>query len=100
MTKLSELKKQWMQDADVREAYDAHAYEFEIARSLIEARSDAGLTQAEVAKRMGTTQSVIARIEGGSQLPSMKSIIRYAAAIGARPILQLVRGTPETRLDS
>jgi len=70
MTKLSELKKQWMQDADVREDYDAHAYEFEIARSLIEARSDAGLTQAEVAKRMGTTQSVIARIEGGSHTPA------------------------------
>lgn len=100
MSKLSKLKKQWMQDAGVREAYDAHAYEFEIARSLIEARSDAGLTQAEVAKRMGTTQSVIARIEGGSQLPSMKSVIRYAAAIGARPILQLVRETPETRTDS
>jgi len=100
MTKLAELKKQWMQDADTREAYEAHAYEFEIARSLIEARSDAGLTQAEVAKRMGTTQSAIARIEGGSQLPSMKSVIRYATAIGARPVLQLVRGIRETRPDN
>jgi len=99
MTKLSVLKKQWLQAADVREAYDAHAYEFEIARSLIEARSDAGLTQAEVAKRMGTTQSVIARIEGGSQLPSMKSVIRYATAIGARPVLQLVQGIRETDKD-
>ncbi|MBN4073310.1 helix-turn-helix transcriptional regulator [Mariprofundus ferrooxydans] len=70
MSKLSELKKQWMQDADVREAYDAHACEFEIARSLIEARSAARLTQAEVAKRMGTPQSVIARIEDGSHNPT------------------------------
>jgi len=100
MTKLAELKKQWMQDADTREAYEAHAYEFEIARSLIEARADAGLTQAEVAKRMGTTQSAIARIEGGSQLPSMKSVIRYAVAVGARPVLQLVRGIRETRPDA
>ena len=79
-----------MQDAGVREAYDAHA----IARSLIEARTEAGFTQAEVAKRMGTTQSVVARIEGGAQLPSMKSVIRYATAIGAHPVLQLMREKP------
>lgn len=95
MTKLAELKKQWMQDGEVREAYNAHAYEFEIARSLIEARTEAGFTQAEVAKRMGTTQSVVARIEGGSQLPSMKSVIRYATAIGAHPVLQLLREKPQ-----
>jgi len=100
MTKLAELKKQWMNDQETREAYESHAYEFEIARSLIEARSDAGLTQAEVAKRMGTTQSAIARIEGGSQLPSMKSVIRYATAIGARPVLQLVREAHESRYDA
>jgi len=100
MSTLAELKKQWMQDTETREAYEARAYEFEIARSLIEARSDAGLTQAEVAKRMGTTQSAIARIEGGSQLPSMKSVIRYAAAIGARPVLQLVRETQKSRADA
>ena len=100
MSTLAELKKQWMQDTETREAYEAHAYEFEIARSLIEARSDAGLTQAEVAKRMGTTQSAIARIEGGSQLPSMKSVIRYATAIGARPVLQLVREAQASRADA
>jgi len=90
MTKLATLKKKWMQDAKVREAYDEHAYEFEIARALIEARTRAGLTQSEVAQRMGTTQSAVARIEGGSQLPSMKSVIRYATAIGAHPVLQLM----------
>jgi len=90
MTKLADLKKQWMQNTEVREAYDEHAYEFEIARTLIEARSKAGLTQSEVAKRMGTTQSAVARIEGGAQLPSMKSVIRYATAIGAHPVLQLM----------
>jgi len=90
MTKLATLKKQWMQNAEVREAYDEHAYEFEIASTLIKARTEAGLTQSEVASRMGTTQSAVARIEGGNQLPSMKSVIRYATAIGARPVLQLM----------
>lgn len=92
MTRLAELKKKWLQDPKVREEYEAHAYEFEIARSLIEARAKAGLTQAEVAKRMGTKQSVVARIESGSQLPSMKSVIRYASAVGTHPVLQLVPG--------
>jgi len=100
MSTLAKLKKQWMADPETRDTYEAHAYEFEIARSLIEARSDAGLTQAEVAKRMGTTQSAIARIEGGSQLPSMKSVIRYATAIGARPVLQLVREAHESGYDA
>jgi len=90
MTKLATLKKQWMQNPEVRDAYDEHAYEFEIASALIKARTEAGLTQSEVASRMGTTQSAVARIEGGSQLPSMKSVIRYATAIGARPVLQLM----------
>ena len=93
MTRLADLKKKWMQDAAVREAYEEHAYEFEIASALIRARTDAGLTQDEVAERMGTTQSAIARLEGGSQLPSMKSIIRYASAIGARPVLHLQKNS-------
>ena len=90
MTKLAELKKKWMQSPEVREAYQAHAYEFEIAHALIKARTKAGLTQSEVAERMGTKQSVVARIESGAQLPSMKSVIRYADAVGARPVLKLV----------
>jgi len=90
MTKLAELKQKWMKDNSVRSEYEAHAHEFEIARALIEARSKAGLTQAQVAERMGTTQSVVARIESGANLPSMKSVIRYASAINARPVLQLI----------
>jgi len=62
---------------------------------LITARNNAGLSQSEVAERMGTTQSAVARLEGGSQLPSMKSVIRYATAIGAYPVLQLLRDNPQ-----
>ncbi len=49
----------------VRQAYDAQAPELELARELIAARTKAGLTQGDVAARMGTTQSVVARIESG-----------------------------------
>ena len=92
MTTLSRLKKQWMNDPAVREAFNAQAPEFEIARALIKARTDAGLTQEEVAQRMGTTQSVVARLESGRATPSLRTLYRYAAATGTRPVIRLVRG--------
>ncbi|CAA7626680.1 Transcriptional regulator [Magnetospirillum sp. SS-4] len=66
--------------------------EFEIAETLIRARQRAGLSQAEVAKRMGTTQSVVARLESGRSLPSSTSLARYAAATGSRLHVELLPG--------
>ncbi len=53
------------------------------AVTLLRARIAADLTQAQVAARMGTTQSVVARMEGARVLPSLRSIERYAKAVGA-----------------
>ncbi len=65
-------------------AYDALAPEFEIATELGRARLRAGLSQAELAARMGTSQSAIARLESGQALPSTKTLLRYAVATGSR----------------
>jgi predicted transcriptional regulator len=65
----------------VGQAYDAQAPEFELARELIAARMRAGLTQGDVAARMGTTQSVVARIESGRGTPSMRTVQRFANAV-------------------
>ncbi len=46
-------------------------------------RTDAGLTQSELAERMGTTQSAIARMEGGGSRPSFETLEKLAAAVGA-----------------
>ena len=54
--------------------YDAPAEEFAIASAVIGARSHAGLTQEKLAKRMGTTQSVIARLEAGKSKPSTTTL--------------------------
>jgi ribosome-binding protein aMBF1 (putative translation factor) len=83
------LKARLLRNPQVRKSYDAMALEFEIARELIAARARAGLTQAQVASRMGTTQSVIARLESG-RLPSIRTLERYAKATGARPVFKLV----------
>jgi DNA-binding XRE family transcriptional regulator len=89
MKPLDQLKTELLKNPQTRSAYDALSEEFETARELIAARSLAGLTQGEVAQRMGTTQSVIARLESGKQAPSLRTVQRYARAVGARAVLRL-----------
>lgn len=76
-------------EVTARSMQDALAGEFDMARELIAARGRAGLTPGEVAARMGTTQSVVARLESGQQMPSMRTVQRHASAIGARAALRL-----------
>ena len=89
MKTLKTLKAELLADPKTRAEYDAVANEFEMARELIAARSRAGLTQGEVAERMGTTQSVVARLESGRKAPSMRTVQRYAQAVGARAVMHL-----------
>ena len=84
MSRVSELHQKWSQDADYRAAYDELGPEFELARALITARANAGLTQAELAKRMKTTQSVVARFESGHVHLSTRTLVKIAQATGTR----------------
>ncbi len=86
---LKAVKARVLRDPAARAQYEALADEFEMARELVAARSQAGLTQAEVAARMGTTQSVIARLEAGQRLPSLRTVQRYAEAVGRRAVVRL-----------
>jgi ribosome-binding protein aMBF1 (putative translation factor) len=79
-----EFKARLLADPEVRAAYDALAPEFEIAMELIQARARAGLSQAELAERMQTSQLAIARLESGQTLPSTKTLIRFAEATGSK----------------
>jgi len=84
MSKVRDLHKKWPRDPEYRAAYDELGPEFELARSLIEVRMRAGLTQEQLAKRMQTTQSVIARLESGRVRPSTKTLEKVARATGTR----------------
>lgn len=84
MTKVAELHKKWMKSKDYRKAYDALAPEFALAHAVIDARLKAGLTQEQLAERMDTTQSVIARLESGRTRPSTQTLERLALATGTR----------------
>ena len=87
--RLETMKKAMLADQKVRDVYAALDEEFNLARELIAARVRAGLTQAELAQRMGTTQSAIARLESGARLPSVKTLLRFAKATRSRPVLKL-----------
>ena len=84
MTKIKDLHKKWLRDAEYRKAYDALEEEFTLASALIAARSQAGLTQEELAERMETSQSAIARMENGRTIPSGSTLQRFARATGTR----------------
>jgi ribosome-binding protein aMBF1 (putative translation factor) len=75
---------EWRKEPAYEAAYAALDEEFALAEALIRARSAAALTQADVARRMGTTQAVIARLESGRSLPSTRTLQRFAAATGTK----------------
>lgn len=91
MTDLAKLKARILENPEARAEYEAQAPEFELASELISARARAGLTQAELAQRMNTTQSTIARLESGRTLPSMRTLARFAEATGSRAVVRLER---------
>jgi ribosome-binding protein aMBF1 (putative translation factor) len=70
---VEDSSKQWKEDLNYVTAYDALESEFALASAMIKARADAGMTQERVAKAMGTTQAVVARLESGKALPSTRT---------------------------
>ena len=84
------LRRRWMKDPKFRTAYKRIGPEMELAFTLAEARRKAGLTQAELAVRMGTSQAAVARIESGRSAPKWSTIERYARGVGARPVVRLL----------
>ena len=75
-------------------AYDALEDEFAALSALLKARAAAGLTQAEVASRMGVSQPVVARIESSlgkkDHSPSLHTLRRYADACGMKLVIRMV----------
>ena len=84
MSKIRDLHKKWMKDPEYRNEYDALEEEFALAAEVAKARRRAGLSQAELARRMKTTQSAVARLESGRGKPSTRTLDRFAKATGHR----------------
>ena len=83
-TTADDLHKRWMRNPKYQREYEALKEAFSLSAALIEARARAGLTQAQVAQRMKTTQAVVARLEGGGSMPSTRTLEKFAEATGTR----------------
>ncbi len=98
MIPVEESFAEWRKDPAYREDYAALDEEFALAKSLIEARTDANISQEEIAKRMHTSQPAVARLEGGHGNPSINTLRRYAEATGTRLriVFEPITGQPES----
>jgi transcriptional regulator with XRE-family HTH domain len=92
MARITDLHKKWMKQPKYRKAYEALHEEFVLASAVIDVRNRAGLTQEELARKMGTTQPVVARLESGRSRPSMRTLERLADATGSRLLISFAPG--------
>lgn len=78
--------------AEVKAELDELDEEFSLLDEFLKARANQGLTQAQVAERIGTTQSAVARMESGKgkHSPSLATLSKYAEALGCRLEVRLV----------
>ena len=88
MALVSDMHKRWMKEPKYKKAYDALEDEFVLASAVMDVRNRAGLTQEELARKMGTTQPVVARLESGRSRPSMRTLERLADATGSRLLIR------------
>lgn len=89
MTTLAQLKAKALQNADVRKEYEALDAEFQLIDRLLKMRTKAGLTQEEVAERMGTKKANVSRLEKGTGNPTWETLQRYATACGCKISLDI-----------
>lgn len=91
MTSLAKLRKRLLADPEVKAEYDRLGPVYALVGAMVEARHEARLTQKQLAERMGTTQSVVARLENAHHMPSLDLVTRYAAGLGRRLDIHLVQ---------
>jgi transcriptional regulator with XRE-family HTH domain len=84
MSKITALHQRWLKTPGYEAAFDESLVEFELARQLIETRVKSGLSQGELAAKMGTSQSTIARLESGASMPSMRTLTKFAQATNSQ----------------
>jgi len=82
-TTWSETRRRRLAKPAARAGYEKARLAYELGRQVRELREAQGVSQRELADRMGTTQSVIARLEGGGSKPSISTLERVAVALEA-----------------
>lgn len=83
------FKTELLKDKEVAKEYEKLAPRYAVISQLIAARQKSGFTQKELANRLGTKQSAIARLEAGNSNPSLSFLDRVATAMGTTLTIQL-----------
>jgi len=78
----SELRKELLDNEEINSEYEALRPQYELIEQIILARTEQGITQAELAKRAGTKQSNISRFESGNYNPSLEFVRKLAHVLG------------------
>jgi len=84
LTSAEDAHRRWMKNPKYRREYEKLQPEFEIANQMIEARLKKKMSQEQLAKRVGTGQAVISRLEGMNASPSLSLLKRVASALGTK----------------
>lgn len=91
----AELRKKLLSNPKTLAAYDDMSPEFSLLRQMLKARQRAGLSQAQIANRMGTKAPAVTRLESslssGKHSPSVATLRRYAQAVGCELEVNLVK---------
>jgi len=81
--KYEDFKARVLQDSKVRKEYEALEPQFSLLRQIVARRNELKLSQAQLAKRIGTEQSAISRLESGYANASVKTWYKVAKALDA-----------------
>ena len=85
--KLSELQKRLNQDPDYLQAEQEYHFQFELANAILKGRIDKGWSQSELARRVGTKQANISRIENGLSNPTLNFLIKLTRVLDLKLVL-------------
>lgn len=86
-----DMKRQMLANPEAKAAYDALGPKYALINAMLDARGKKGMTQADIAKRAGTTQSAIARFESGRTNPTLEFATRLSSALGAKLEIRLAK---------
>lgn len=79
-----DMKREALRSPGFRKAYDTLSPKYALISAMLDARNKRGMTQAEIARRAGTTQSAIARFEAGRTNPTLEFASRLSSALGVK----------------
>lgn len=84
MSDWKDLKKELLKDPEFKKGYDDLELEYSIIVQVIQKRLDRGLSQKQLADKIGTKQSAISRLEGGNSNPSVAFLEKVSKALGGK----------------